>query len=111
MSVDVVRLQELFGAESVTAWEPPTPAAIGSVAEGTPMVSPTAVDEACEVLRFAASADLRVLPAGSGEHLHLGAAPGAIDLVLSSRRMRRILEHEPEDLTLVAQAGVTLHQI
>jgi len=111
VTADLVRLRERFGAESVSVWVPPSPALVGFLPEQTPVVSPGNLEAAQEVLRFAARERLRVLPAGSMEHLHLGAFPAGVDFVLSSRRMDRILEHEPEDLTLVAQAGVTLREI
>jgi glycolate oxidase FAD binding subunit len=111
MTADLVRLRELFGAESVGTWEPASPALAGYLPEQTPVVSPGSLEVVQEVLRFAARERLRVLPAGAMEHLHLGAFAAGVDFLLSSRRLDRILEFEPEDLTLVAQAGVTLREI
>jgi glycolate oxidase FAD binding subunit len=111
MSLDAGRLQQIFDAEAVSTWQPPTPALRDFLPGETPVVSPARIEAVQEVLHFASREKLRVLPAGSTEHLHLGAPPGAVDLVLSSRRMNRVLEYEPADLTLVVEAGATLHAI
>jgi glycolate oxidase FAD binding subunit len=111
MSVDLARLQQLFGFECVAAWDPPDPALRGFLPAETPVVAPQEIAEFQEVLRFVSREKRRVLPAGSMEHLYLGAPPGGVDLVLTTRRMQRIVEYEPSDMTLVAQAGATLHEI
>ncbi|UCE02254.1 MAG: FAD-binding oxidoreductase [Candidatus Latescibacterota bacterium] len=111
MSVDLVRVQQLFGSECVTGWDPPDPALHGFLPAETPVVAPHEIAEFQEVMRFASREKHRVLPAGSMEHLYLGAPPDGVELVLTTRRMARVLEYEPSDQTLVAQAGTTLHEI
>lgn len=73
----------------------------------TPIVYPRSLEEAAEVLRWAARDRKCVLPIGSGAHLDWGE-PFAADLVLSLCNLQRVVEYEPDDLTLVAEAGVTL---
>jgi len=63
-----------------------------------------------EVLSLASRNGKRLLPAGAGEHLPAEALRHA-DAVVSLRRWTRIVDLQPEDLTLVAQAGVTLHDL
>jgi len=111
MSFDRERLEGLLGAGAVEAWQPPSAAFAGFLPVGTTVALPQDVEQVQECLRFAARERLRVLPAGSMEHLHVGGVPGAIDFVLSLRRLNRVLEYEPEDLTMAAEAGVTLHEI
>ncbi len=111
MSFDPERLVGLLGPYGVEEWQPPSAAFAGFLPAGTPVALPSDLGQVQECLRFAARERLRVLPAGSMEHLHLGGAPGAIDFVLSMRRLDRVLEYVAEDLTLVAEAGVTLHEI
>ncbi len=111
MSWDVEKLRERFGAAMVSPWQPAMPAFAGFLPEATPVVSPADVEQLQECLRFAAIEGLRILPAGAMEHIGCGAPPARVDFVLSTRRLDRILAYEPGDLTLVAQAGVTLHEI
>ncbi len=111
MSFDSARLAGLLGPGAVEEWQPPSAAFAGFLPVGTAVALPQVVEQVQECLRFAARERLRVLPAGSMEHLHLGGVPGAIDFLLSLRRLNRVLEYEPEDLTMVAEAGVTLHEI
>ena len=111
MKADLERLRSVFGAASVEAWQPALPAHAGMLPPGTPVVAPASAEEVQESLRFAAREGLRILPAGSTEHLHLAGSLRGVDFVLSTRRLDRILEHEKVDFTLIAEAGVTLHAL
>jgi FAD/FMN-containing dehydrogenase len=71
-------------------------------------VAPASIEEACEVLRLAASEGWAVVPAGSGTWLDAGNPLKRADVIVSTRRMQRIIEHEPADLVATAEAGVTL---
>jgi glycolate oxidase subunit GlcD len=71
-------------------------------------VAPASADEACEVLRLAASSGWAVVPAGAETWLDAGNPLSRADVILSTRRMQRIIEHEPADLVATAEAGVTL---
>lgn len=70
--------------------------------------SPTTNDEACEVLRLAARENWAVVPAGAGTWLDSGNALRRANVIISTKRMTRILEHEPADLVATAEAGITL---
>lgn len=111
MKVALERWEQLLGGDAVASWEQVAGNAPLPLQPQTAVVSPDELGAVQEVLRLATAERLRVLPAGALEHAAWGAAPGDVDVVLSSRRMNRILEYEPEDLTMVAQAGVTLHRI
>lgn len=63
-----------------------------SRSEESVLVAPGSTEEVSEVIRFAASAGLRV----------------NTDLVVSTGRLDKIIEHEPADLIAIAQAGVKL---
>jgi D-lactate dehydrogenase (cytochrome) len=74
-------------------------------------VAPASIEEACEVLRLAASEGWAIVPAGSGTWLDVGNPLKRADVIVSTRRMRRIIEHEPADLVATAEAGVTLNAL
>jgi glycolate oxidase FAD binding subunit len=71
-------------------------------------VFPGSVDEVAAVIGLAAEAARPVTPWGGGTAVSVGmpAAPGG--LVLGLRRLSRLLEHEPGDLTASAEAGMTV---
>ena len=78
--------------------------------EGTPgaVVFPASTDEAARVLARASEEGWTVEPAGSGTWLWPGSAATPPDLVLSASGMARIIEYDPADLTVTAEAGMTL---
>jgi len=71
-------------------------------------VFPGSVDEVATVIGLAAEAARPVTPWGGGTAASVGtpAAPGG--LVLGLRRLSRLLEHEPGDLTASVEAGITV---
>jgi glycolate oxidase subunit GlcD len=74
-------------------------------------ITPASIEEACEVLRLAASEGWAVVPAGAGTWLDAGNPLSRVELIVSTRRMQRIIEHEPADLVATAEAGVTLNAL
>src|SRR5262249_54456477 len=62
------------------------------------VVEPASVEEVSGVLEVAHQARLAVLPRGAGTELGLGNPPTRADLVLSTRRLDRIVEHAAGDL-------------
>lgn len=71
-------------------------------------VFPGSVEEVGALLALASDEELAVTPWGGGTKMALGAPPTRLGLVLGLRRLNRLLEHEPGDLTATAQAGMTL---
>lgn len=71
-------------------------------------VAPGSAEEAVEVLRVAARERWAVVPAGAGTWLDVGNPLGRADISITTRRMRRLLEHEPADLVATVEAGLTL---
>ncbi|MCS6818073.1 MAG: FAD-binding oxidoreductase [Blastocatellia bacterium] len=72
------------------------------------VVLPETSEEVAAVLRLAHAQDLAVVPMGSGRRLSFGNLPERVDILLSTRRMNRILEYEPADLTASLEAGCPL---
>jgi glycolate dehydrogenase FAD-binding subunit len=75
------------------------------------VVEPGTEQEVADVLRVASEAGLRVIPRGGGTKLGWGNPPRAAELVLSTRRLDRVLEHAWGDLTASVQAGVTVRAL
>lgn len=68
---------------------------------------PVSADEVAGLLARASEEGLRVVAAGAGTALGIATADPP-DLVLSTARMTAVTEYEPADLTLTAEAGLTL---
>lgn len=82
----------------------------GETREGssTLCVAPASIEEACEALRLAARERLIVAPAGAETWLDVGAFHPHAQVFITTRRMTRIIEHEPADLVASVEAGASL---
>ena len=76
----------------------------GAVAEI--MCAPSDLDEAATILAACSEAGASVVLWGGGTHQGIGGAVPA-DVVLSTHRLNRIVDWQPDNLTVVAEAGVT----
>ena len=72
------------------------------------LVSPASIEETCEVMKQASTQGWNVVPSGAGMWLDVGNPLRRIDLIVSTARLKRILDHEPLDLVASTEAGVTL---
>lgn len=72
---------------------------------------PETVEELAALLSRASAEGLSVLPAGAGSWLGGGGLARSVDLVVSTRRMDRIEEYVPGNLTLTAGAGLPVERL
>ncbi len=72
------------------------------------VVAPGSSEEIAAVLRVANDARLHVIPRGGGTKLAWGNVPDAADVVVSTARLNRLLEHAHGDMTATVEAGMTL---
>jgi len=70
--------------------------------------APASVEECAAVMAQAAGEQLRLGFVGGGTAIELGAPPTALDAVVRTERLTKILEYAPADMVIVAEAGVTL---
>jgi glycolate oxidase FAD binding subunit len=75
------------------------------------VVFPGSAEATARVVGLAAAAGVPVVPWGGGTQTSLGAPPPEGALVVGTRRLARILEHEPGDLTATVEAGLTLEAL
>ena len=71
-------------------------------------VFPGSVEEVAAVIGLAAGAARPVTPWGGGTAASVGMPTAQAGLVLGLRRLGRLLEHEPGDLTATVEAGMTV---
>ncbi|MBM3139726.1 MAG: FAD-binding oxidoreductase [Chloroflexi bacterium] len=73
--------------------------------------SPDDRREVAELLRTAARHDLVVVPQGGRTALALGRPVDRYDVALDTRGLRRLVEYVPDDLTITAEAGISLRHL
>jgi len=81
--------------------------ALGRRAPGA-AVKPVSATEAAEALKAASRGGLAVVPWGGGTQLDRSRAPLRYDLALDLSGLDRVLDYDPEDLTVTAECGVTI---
>jgi glycolate oxidase FAD binding subunit len=74
-------------------------------------VFPGTTEEVAAVVAYAAEVGVPLVPWGGGTAAAVGMPPERAGLVLGLTRLREIVEHEPGDLTVTAQAGLTLSEL
>ncbi|MCW8130315.1 MAG: FAD-binding oxidoreductase [Planctomycetota bacterium] len=102
----VQRLARALGGENVVA-EPRMLEALatGAVRPGA-LCRPASTEEVAEVVRLAGEHGVPVLPCGGWTAMAYGEAAPEGALAVSLQRLDRIVEYEPADLVVTAQAGM-----
>lgn len=72
------------------------------------VLSPRTIEEASSALEEAAQRRLRIVLAGGRTKMALGAPPEALDAVVETTGLGRIVEHAPSDQIVIAEAGLRL---
>lgn len=99
----VVGAEGLLPQDEASAWRASDRAARAAVFPGS-------TAETAAVLALASREGWTVVPAGLGSWLG-GGNPVDADVVLSTRRMKGMVEYEPADVTLTAEAGLPLVEL
>jgi len=107
-NVPTEELQGIVGEEHVR--EASAEDAVDDV-EPSLVVEPGTSEETSEVMKLASREGLAVSPRGGGTKMGLGNPPRRVDLILSTARMDRIIEHVPGDQIVRVQAGLRLQDL
>jgi glycolate oxidase FAD binding subunit len=75
------------------------------------VLEPTSEQQIAAALRFANDAGLAVIPRGGGTKLGWGNMPSRADVILSTARLDKIIEHPWADLTVSVEAGCTIQKL
>src|SRR5260370_38718788 len=75
------------------------------------VVEPGTEQELAEILRLSNDAGLAIIPRGGGSQIEWGNSPGRADLILSTSRLAKIIEHAWADLTVSVEAGCTIRTL
>jgi glycolate oxidase FAD binding subunit len=105
------RLPDIVGASQVvqdpaelSAYE-----AAGKIPDAA--LRPGTKEEVVEVVKFAASEGLAIIPCGARTKLDMGLPPQRYDLALDLTRLNRIIAYDPADLTLAVEPGLPLRNL
>jgi glycolate oxidase FAD binding subunit len=75
------------------------------------IVCPGSAAEISGLFLYANTEKLAIVPRGSGTKMAAGGIPPRIDLVLSTVRLNRIVDYDIANLSLTAEAGLTLADV
>jgi glycolate oxidase FAD binding subunit len=75
------------------------------------VLEPIDEQQLATVLRLANEANLAVIPRGSGTKLSWGNSPARANVILSTARLDKIIEHAWADLTVSVEAGCTIQKL
>jgi glycolate oxidase FAD binding subunit len=75
------------------------------------IVEPGSEQELAKVLKLANESGIAVIPRGGGTKLDWGNAPRRAELILSTARLNRVIEHVWADMTVTVEAGCTMQTL
>lgn len=75
------------------------------------VVTPATVDEVVQAARLVDQHNLTMLARGNGAYMGLGGLPERVDVLIETRKLSHVLEHEAPDLTCHVEAGITLAEL
>ena len=98
------RLKSIVGADRVRA---PTDT---EVRAADTIVEPASVEELCEIVRMCEADRTALAPIGAARSL-AGIRRSPVALGISMARLARIVAYEPDDMTIVAESGITVGKL
>jgi len=75
------------------------------------LVRPGSDQEVAEIVRFAATERLTLLPTGAGTKRAMHVPAARFDVAIEMVRLDRVVAYDPDDLTLSVEAGVSLSRL
>ncbi|MGB0117132.1 MAG: FAD-binding oxidoreductase [Terriglobales bacterium] len=75
------------------------------------VIEPGTAEEVAGALKIATGAGLKVIPRGGATKMDWGNPPRGGELILSTRRLNRVVEHAWGDMTATVEAGCTFQQL
>lgn len=100
-------LDSITGRKNVVRGRGTSAYAVDGVTPST-VVKPGTYEGVAGVLRYASAERLAVIPRGGGTMMGGANRPERHDVCLDLTRLNAVIEHEPADLTVTCQAGITL---
>ncbi|WP_036479243.1 FAD-binding oxidoreductase [Myxosarcina sp. GI1] len=99
---------ELIELNNNQFWSKKIDRAIVDSASCSHLVLPATITKLAEVIKLAQQQQWRILICGNGTKLDWGYSTSKIDLVVSTQKCDRLIEHAVGDLTVTVEAGMKL---
>jgi len=100
-------LEAIVGTTGVAARDELASFTVDGVTPGA-AVNPGNTEQVADLIRLANDRGVTIIPWGGGTEMHVGNPPSRYDIAITTRRIARMIEHEPADLTATCEAGMTL---
>jgi glycolate oxidase FAD binding subunit len=107
----LTRLEEIVGASYVLTDAAEFDARQIDGMRPSVVLRPADAVQISEVIRFATSEKIAVIPSGGCTKLGIGSPPSRYDIALDLTRMNRILAYDPRDLTLGVEPGARIEDL
>ena len=75
------------------------------------IVRPSDIHQLSRAMAVATERRLAVAPRGGGTRMEVGTPPERLDAVVEVSRLDDVIEHNPADLTVTTQAGITISSL
>lgn len=111
LAIDSVLHQKFLNILGNDQVRPVTPADAVSGIRPQFILQPGTEQQLADTVRLANEAGLAVIPRGGGTKVGWGNPPLRADLVLSTERLNRVIEHAWADLTVTVEAGCTFRAL
>jgi glycolate oxidase FAD binding subunit len=112
---DLQAMQAIVGADGVQsaqaqpqAWQDRMCQVLSQPQQLQWVVSPNTSEDLASIVAKAAQHRWKMLPSGSGSKLAWGGLVAGVDLLISTARLNRVIEHAIGDLTVTVEAGTRL---
>ena len=69
-------------------------------------VFPDTTEKVSEIMKLASKDRLSIIPGGGGTKLHIGNIPSSFDVLLSLKKLNKMLYYNPDDLVATCEAGM-----
>jgi glycolate oxidase FAD binding subunit len=102
------RLESLAGADRVSATSEICELYAVDGVTPSAVVKPASADEVAELVHFAKSETLALIPCGKHTKFNIGMPPVRYDVALNMTGLNEIAYYDPDDLTLSVDAGIGL---
>lgn len=112
MSTIATTLFQITNPANIQDWQPVR--AWGLTQTENPsyrIVTPDTWQEMGQIIQLAHGQGQKIIPGGGGSKLHWGGLLGKFDLVVSTAKLNRLIDHAAGDLTVTVEAGMELETL
>ena len=112
------KLKSILSNSTIIPWEDAKVARKSEISQAVTrsttvdcLVYPDTLEELALVMTFAHQQRSRVLPCGSGSKIGWGGLVDGVNLVVSTERLNRLIDHAVGDLTVTVEAGMKFAEL